>query len=152
MTDLQLSPHFKLSEFTRSRTAEAAGIDNRIPEALIPNLVTLCEAVLEPLRQHAGKPITISSGYRCPRLNALVGGVANSQHLSGEAADLHLPSLAVGREWFNWIATHCSYDQLLWERRGSTRWIHVSCRSDPRRNRGEALSLHCRMKSNDIKS
>ena len=152
MTDLQLSPHFRLSEFTRSRTAEAAGIDNRIPEALIPNLVTLCEAVLEPLRQHAGKPITISSGYRCPRLNALVGGVANSQHLSGEAADLHLPSLAEGREWFHWIATYCSYDQLLWERRGSTRWIHVSCRSDRRKNRGEALSLHCRMKSNDIKS
>lgn len=140
MNDTYLTPHFRLSEFTRSHTAEALGIDNHIPEALIPNLVTLCEQVLEPLRQHAGKPITISSGYRCPRLNALVGGVPSSQHLSGEAADLHLPSLAEGREWFNWIATHCSFDQLLWERRGSTRWIHVSCRSDPSRNRREALT------------
>lgn len=142
MQDQLLSPHFRLSEFTRSRTAEAAGIDNRIPEALIPNLVTLCEAVLEPLRQHAGKPITISSGYRCLRLNALVGGVPTSQHLTGEAADLHLPSLAEGRAWFNWIATHCSYDQLLWERRGSTRWIHVSCRSDPSKNRRKVLTVN----------
>ena len=142
MNDKLLTPHFRLSEFTRSPTAEAAGIDNRIPEAYIPHLVTLCEQVLEPLRQHAGQPIIISSGYRCPRLNTLVGGVPNSQHLTGEAADLHLPSLAEGREWFRWIATHCSFDQLLWERKGTTRWIHVSCRSDPSRNRRKVLTVN----------
>lgn len=142
MDTIYLTPHFRLSEFARSQTAERAGIDNRIPKALIPHLVTLCEQVLEPLRQHAGKPITISSGYRCPRLNALVGGVPGSQHLTGEAADLHLPSLAEGREWFDWIARHCSFDQLLWERRGSTHWIHVSCRSDPSKNRRMVLTVN----------
>ncbi|MGM9760829.1 MAG: D-Ala-D-Ala carboxypeptidase family metallohydrolase [Parabacteroides sp.] len=142
MNDTHLTPHFRLSEFTRSQTAEQAGIDNRIPESLIPHLVTLCEQVLEPLRQHAGKPIVISSGYRCPRLNALVGGVPHSQHLTGEAADLHLPSLTEGREWFRWIATRGSFDQLLWERKGTTRWIHVSCRSDPKKNRKEVLTVN----------
>ena len=141
MNDKLLTPYFRLSEFTRSPTAEAAGIDNRIPEAYIPHLVTLCEQVLEPLRQHAGQPIIISSGYRCPRLNTLVGGVPNSQHLTGEAADLHLPSLAEGREWFRWIARHCSFDQLLWEHRGATHWIHVSCRSEPSWNRRETYPI-----------
>ena len=139
---MQLSKHFSLSEFERSATATKHGIDNHVPSQYIPTLEQLCKEILEPLRAFAGQPIIISSGYRCPRLNTLVGGVANSQHLSGEAADLHLPSLAEGREWFHWIATYCSYDQLLWERRGSTRWIHVSCRSDPRRNRGEALTVN----------
>ena len=91
MEDQILTPHFRLSEFSRSATVDSLGIDNSVPKELIPSLKNLCEHVLEPLREHFGIPVVISSGYRCPALNRTVGGVSNSQHLKGEAADIILP-------------------------------------------------------------
>ena len=93
--------------------------------------------MLEPLRQHVGKPIRINSGYRCPALNGSkqVQGQANSQHLKGEAADIHLDSVAEGRDWFKWLMDNTNVDQLIWERKGSTCWIHVSCKPRPEENR-----------------
>ena len=136
----QLTPHFSVEEFARSATADRLGIANRVPAALIPHLKTLCEVVLEPLRAFAGKPIVISSGYRCPALNQAVGGASQSQHLRGEAADLHLPSIAEGRAWFRWLIDNTTFDQLIWERsRQGTHWIHVSCKADPRQNRNQVL-------------
>ena len=112
-----------------------------MPEALLPNLKTLCEVVLEPLRACAGKPIVISSGYRGPALNRAVGGASQSQHLRGEAADLHLPSIAEGRTWFGWLMDNTTFDQLIWERnpQGSC-WIHVSFKADPSRNRNRVVT------------
>ena len=132
-----LSEHFKLAEFERSDVAQALQIDNRVPAELIPSLRTLCREVLEPLRQHVGKPIRINSGYRCPALNGSeqVQGQANSQHLKGEAADIHLDSVAEGRDWFKWLMDNTNVDQLIWERKGSTCWIHVSCKPRPEENR-----------------
>ena len=132
-----LSEHFKLAEFERSDVAQALQINNRVPAELIPSLRTLCREVLEPLRQHVGKPIRINSGYRCPALNGSeqVQGQANSQHLKGEAADIHLDSVAEGRDWFKWLMDNTNVDQLIWERKGSTCWIHVSCKPRPEENR-----------------
>lgn len=132
-----LSEHFKLTEFERSDVARQLQIDNRVPAELIPSLRTLCREVLEPLRQHVGKPIRINSGYRCPALNGSeqVQGQANSQHLKGEAADIHLDSVAEGRDWFKWLMDNTNVDQLIWERKGSTCWIHVSCKPRPEENR-----------------
>ena len=132
-----LSEHFKLAEFERSDVAQALQIDNRVPAELIPSLRTLCREVLEPLRQHVGKPIRINSGYRCPALNGSeqVQGQTNSQHLKGEAADIHLDSVAEGRDWFKWLMDNTNVDQLIWERKGSTCWIHVSCKPRPEENR-----------------
>ena len=132
-----LSEHFKLAEFERSDVARQLQIDNRVPAELIPSLRTLCREVLEPLRQHVGKPIRINSGYRCPALNGSeqVQGQANSQHLKGEAADIHLDSVAEGRDWFKWLMDNTNVDQLIWERKGSTCWIHVSCKPRPEENR-----------------
>ena len=132
-----LSEHFKLAEFERSDVAQALQIDNRVPAELIPSLRTLCREVLEPLRQHVGKPIRINSGYRCPALNGSVQvrGQANSQHLKGEAADIRLDSVAEGRDWFKWLMDNTNVDQLIWERKGSTCWIHVSCKPRPEENR-----------------
>ena len=132
-----LSEHFKLTEFERSDVARQLQIDNRVPAELIPSLRTLCREVLEPLRQHVGKPIRINSGYRCPALNGSkqVQGQTNSQHLKGEAADIHLDSVAEGREWFKWLMDNTNVDQLIWERKGSTCWIHVSCKPRPEENR-----------------
>ena len=130
-----------MNAFEHSSTADRLGIDNRVPAALLPNLKTLCEVVLEPLRAFAGKPIVISSGYRCPALNRAVRGVSQSQHLRGEAADLHLPSIAEGRTWFRWLIDNTTFDQLIWERNPQgTYWIHVSCKADPRKNRNRVVT------------
>ena len=137
----QITEHFTVEEFERSSTADRLGIANRVPAALLPNLKTLCEVVLEPLRAFARKPIVISSGYRCPALNRAVGGASQSQHLRGEAADLHLPSIAEGRTWFGWLMDNTTFDQLIWERNPQgTCWIHVSCKADPRQNRNRVVS------------
>ena len=129
MNNFQLTPHFKLSEFTKSSTATARKIDNTPSEQVISNLKLLCEQVLEPLRVHFNCPIIISSGYRSPALNKAVGGVKNSQHMTGEAADIHLPNNETGRKWFLWMMDNLKFDQLIMEKSTptSTRyWIHVS--------------------------
>ena len=137
MQDIPLTPHFKLSEFVKSPTATARHIDNTPSETIVANLKALCEEVLEPLRQWYGKPIIIGSGYRCPTLNKAVGGVSNSQHMKGEAADLHIPTIkapdgstiqdmATARSWIEWLLDN-RFDQLILEHDKSGHyWIHVS--------------------------
>ena len=96
--------------------------------------------MLEPLREAFDTPVIITSGYRSPPLNEAVGGVRNSQHTKGEAADiapLYLPprgedsKAASLLSWYKWIMDHCPFDQLFLERdsKGTT-WIHVSIRRD----------------------
>lgn len=129
MTNVQLSPHFKLSEFTKSSTATARHIDNTPNDEQVKNLKALCENVLEPLRQHFNGPIVIGSGFRCPKLNKAVGGVANSQHQTGEAADIHIPDEATGKRWFVWLMDNVPYHQLIWEKStpsSTHHWIHVA--------------------------
>ena len=101
----------------------------------------LCQEVLEPLRQHYGKPIRITSGFRCEALNKAVGGVGRSQHMLGEAADLSVPNEQVARDWFQWIVRNTNFDQMLFEHssRLRNRWLHVSCRWDRKRNRHQAI-------------
>lgn len=133
MKPIQLSPHFQLDEFTRSNTASTLGIDNVPSIAAISNLQQLCIHVLEPLRAHAARPINISSGYRSESVNRAVGGATNSQHLTGEAADISIPDEATGREWMKWLQANCPFHQLIWERaspRATRHWIHVSYRQD----------------------
>ena len=150
MKDLLLSPHFKL------------GIDNHVPSQYIPALQQLCKEILEPLRAfinsstppHKGEEgVVISSGYRCPLLNVKVGGAKNSQHMTGEACDIHIPvhGLTNGQgqritntdilnRWFTWIMDHCDFDQLIKET--SDRriyWIHVSCKRDRTKNRHQVI-------------
>lgn len=139
---MKLTEHFQLSEFTRSSTADRRHIDNSIPTELIPNLKNLCKQVLEPLRQHFNTPIVISSGYRCPALNRAVGGAVNSQHMTGEAADIHIPDTATGNEWFTWIMENCDFDQLIKETSDRrSYWIHVSCKRNRSKNRHHVLRL-----------
>ena len=118
-----LSPHFSLSEFTRSATAQRYCIDNRPPEHVVENLRQLCRNVLEPLRQYLHCPITVTSGYRAPLVNHLIGGVRNSQHQQGEAADIQVPRSLMPLAYM-YIRDHLLYDQLIMERT----WIHVSYR------------------------
>ena len=86
------------------------------------------------------EPIPISSGFRCQTLNNAVGGVRNSQHLKGEAADLCIGGdIQKGKKWFAWIKAHCEFDQLIWEHNSKgTYWVHVSYRADGQ-NRKQAI-------------
>ena len=91
--NLLLSPHFRLSEFEASRTAAEQGIANVAPPEAVENLRRLCEGCLEPLREALGRPIVITSGYRCQRLNEiLVHAARRSQHMVGCAADFYVSS------------------------------------------------------------
>ena len=152
--NFQLSEHFSLAEFERSATAAAHGIDNHVPPQYIPVLQQLCQQVLEPLRSYVGKPIIITSGYRCNQLNIKVGGAYASQHTLGEAADIQLPltsytswddnkrhtDLEVARKWFDWLENHTDFDQLILETsNGKDFWIHVSCRRNRKANRHQVI-------------
>jgi hypothetical protein len=128
----RISKNFTLEEFTASATAKAKGITNVPSTQQVVNLCALVHNVLQPLREAMGHEIKIGSGYRCPRLNAAVGGVSNSQHMNGEAADLCIDGDKIkGKRWFDWIKAHVIFDQLIWEHsaKGSY-WVHVSYRAD----------------------
>ena len=134
---MQLSDHFKLSEFTRSQTASRLGIDNTPSEHVKKSLKLLAEAVLEPVRAHFGKPVRISSGYRSLALNEAVGSKSSSQHIRGEAADFEIPGVA-NLEIALWISKHLQYDQVIWEygsmKDPSAGWIHCSYKKEGNRN------------------
>lgn len=121
--------HFTIEEMYASDTARRLGIDNKPTTQKMINLVYLCAHVLEPLRVAMNEPIKIGSGYRCEKLNKAVGGVYNSQHLKGQAADLCIDGdIQKGRRWFNYIKDHLPFDQLIWEHNPKTGsyWVHVS--------------------------
>jgi zinc D-Ala-D-Ala carboxypeptidase len=120
---MNLTPHFTLEEMTLSQTAVRAGIANTPNEPQILSLVRLCENILEPLRTMLGKPINVSSGFRNPIVNSLVGGSTTSQHMRGEAADFNVEGMTA-QELFEFImANDLPYDQLIQE---FDRWIHIS--------------------------
>jgi len=147
----QITEHFNLGEFTRSATATANNIDNSLnpdkarDRKVIENLQNLCIQVLEPLREFMDAPVVISSGYRCSELNKLVGGVWNSQHLTGEAADIVISDEPIRDkrlcEAFLFIQNNCWFDQLILETKGNKRWIHVSCLRNCKGNRMDAKTI-----------
>ena len=116
--------YFKLAEFINSATANRLGIDNMPTFEIVDNLNRLAD-YLDGIRAKLGKPILVSSGYRCPMLNKAVGGVANSQHLKGLAADL----ICADMESLEKVLRETGgFDQLIKEhRKGSTSfWFHIS--------------------------
>ncbi len=134
---IRISKNFTLEELTASATAKRLGIINAVGREEVVSLCALVHYVLQPLRDAMGEPIKIGSGYRCPSLNCAVGGVSNSQHIKGQAADLCIDGdLKKGKRWFEWIKSHCEFDQLIWEHntKGSY-WVHVSYRSDGKNRR-----------------
>jgi hypothetical protein len=84
-----------------------------------------------------GEPIKIGSGFRSPALNKAVGGVGNSHHMNGQAADLCIDGdIEKGKRWFNYIRLHLPFDQLIWEHNSKgSYWVHVSFRSDGKNRR-----------------
>lgn len=128
----KISKNFTLEELCASDTAKAKGIRNNPGQTDVVNLCALVHNVLQPLRKWWGRPIKIGSGYRSLALNNAVGGVRNSQHMKGEAADICIEGdTNQGQQWFNWIKNHCEFDQLIWEHNAKgSYWVHVSYRAD----------------------
>lgn len=126
--------YFTFDELTYSRTAVENGLSNRPGATERDNLAQLVERLLDPLRERLGEPIAILSGYRSPEVNSLVGGVPDSQHTLGEAADCYCLAgperlLALLR------ASGLPFDQAIVYRRRN--FLHLSYRAG--RCRGQIL-------------
>lgn len=138
---MQLSKNLALAEVTRSETAKRKGISNMPTPEHIENFKKLAEKVFQPIRDHFGAPIRISSGYRSAALNKAIGGagktvngvyVPSSQHCTGEAIDIDMDGTAItNAAIFNFIKDNLEFDQLIWEFGTDTNpdWVHVSYES-----------------------
>lgn len=127
---------FHCSRMVKSETADRRGIDNRLPKALICNVNGLIDNVLDPLREAYGKPITVTSGYRCEALNKAVGGSKTSEHMKGMAADIvGTPNTkSENKRLFNLVQElELPFTQLIDEKNFS--WVHVSYDSCNVKNR-----------------
>ena len=137
---MKLSKNFSLNEMCRSNTASVRGLPN-VPNAeQVKNLQQLCENVLQPLRNHLGKPVVINSGFRSQAVNMAVGGAKNSQHTKGEAADIKCKDYPYAKEIYTWIMDNLKFDQVILERKGKSVWVHVSFRTNGK-NRQQALTM-----------
>ena len=138
---MQLSKNLALSEVTRSETAKRRGISNMPTPEHIENFKKLAENVFQPIRDHFGVPIRISSGYRSEALNKAIGGagkmvngkyVPSSQHCTGEAIDIDMDGTSItNKQIFDYIKANLEFDQLIWEfgTDANPDWVHVSYES-----------------------
>lgn len=128
-----MKEYFTLREMLQSTTAKRYNIDNTPSFEVVANLRRLCTDVLNPCRAKYGNPVIVTSGYRSPELNARVGGVKNSQHQFGLAADLVCSNLPL---LFEILKSNGNVDQLLFEHNAKSRWLHVSIAPVGRSPRG----------------
>lgn len=130
--------YFTFEELIRSNVALQNSVDNLPPKEerakVYFNLVVLVDNLLDPIRERFATPVIITSGYRCKRLNELVKGVENSQHMEGKAADFYFAGFTAKEmtQAFFEIAESYSFDQLIFYRK--RHFIHISYNSTKNRN------------------
>ena len=127
---MKLTENFSLNELTKSQTAERKGIDNTPSTEHQDNLKSLCEMILQPIRDHFGQVVSVSSGYRSPELCVAIGISTKSQHASGCAADFEIFGVS-NKELADYINENLDYDQLIleyWkgEDEPNSGWVHCS--------------------------
>jgi len=126
---MQLTANFSLKELTASQTAERKGIDNTPSTEHQENLKSLCTHVLQPIRDHYSRVVSVSSGYRSKALCEAIGSKSTSQHAKGEAADFEIFGIS-NKELADWIHFNVNYDQLIleyWkESDPNSGWVHCS--------------------------
>ena len=126
---MKLSENFSLLELTKSQTAERKGIDNTPSTEHQENLKSLCTSILQPVRDHFSRVVSVSSGYRSEKLCLAIGSKTTSQHAKGEAADFEIFGLS-NKELADWINENLDYDQLIleyWkESDPNSGWVHCS--------------------------
>jgi hypothetical protein len=140
-----LSPNFSLQELCHSDTAQACGIDNTPDTAAIEQLTLLANITLEGIRSLCGDhPVQISSGFRCEDLNEEVGGVPDSAHRYGAAADFTIPAFGTVDEICQVLTPYLDLleiDQLINETGGGATWVHVGRAVPPALPRHEVLII-----------
>ena len=140
---MKLTENFSLLELTKSQTAERKGINNTPSPEHQRNLKSLCARILQPIRDHFGKVVSVSSGYRSQELCVAIGSKITSQHAKGQAADFEIYGLSNG-ELAEWIRENLDYDQLILEfwspENPNSGWIH--CSYSLERNRKEYLRAY----------
>ena len=133
---MNLTKNFSLKELTASQTAERKGINNTPSTEHQENLKSLCTHVLQPIRDHFSRVVSVSSGYRSPELCTAIGSKTTSQHAKGEAADFEIYGLS-NKELADWINENLEYDQLIleyWkEEDPNSGWGHCSYKSEGNR-------------------
>jgi zinc D-Ala-D-Ala carboxypeptidase len=137
---MQLSEHFSLEEMTFSQTAKMRRIDNTASPDIVVNLTNLC-VVLEKVRALLKHPVIINSGYRCPLLNEAVGGVKNSAHTNGLAADIECTDFGTPKEVCEFLKDHVAelgIDQLILE---FDAWTHIGITDDGHPGRQMVLTI-----------
>ena len=140
---MNLSKNFTLSELTKSETAIRLDIDNTPNDEQIESLRLLCENILQPVRDHFGKPVRISSGFRCAELNSspAVGGSKTSDHCKGQAVDFEIDGVP-NPELAEWIESNLKYTQLILEfytqGQPNSGWVHASF--NPENLKGQSLT------------
>ena len=138
---MKLTPNFTLSEMTKSDTALRLDMDNTPNAVQVENLKTLCEKVLQPVRDHFGKGVKVNSGFRHPQVNAAVGGSKTSDHCKGMAADIEIPGVANG-DLAQWIVDNLEFRQVILEFYTpgvpDSGWVHVSF--NPEDNKKQILT------------
>jgi hypothetical protein len=126
---MRLSKDFTLQELTVSSTATKHGISNIPNQDQITNLILLCQFILQPIKEHFGKPVIINSGYRSPELCLLVNSTVTSQHTKGQAADFEINGIS-NKELADWIVANLDYDQCIlefWNKEElNSGWVHCS--------------------------
>lgn len=128
---MKLSPHFSLTELTRSSTAAALGLDNTPAPEVVPRLIRTAE-MLERIRTALGVPVTVTSGYRAPAVNRAVGGVTSSDHAQGHAADIIAPGFGTPYQIakkLEPLIDAMGVGQLIFEHVAGKTWVHVSTRT-----------------------
>jgi len=124
-----LSENFTLDELTKSQEAIRLGIKNEPNDEEVGNLILLCKNILQPVRNHFGKVVSVSSGYRSVALCEQIGSSSKSQHTKGQAADFEIFGIH-NKEVSYWIVKNIDYDQCILEFWGpndpNSGWIHCS--------------------------
>lgn len=144
----QLSKSFSLAELTRSQKAQTLGIKNTAPPEVVARMKELCVNLLQPIRDDVGRPIRVNSGYRSPALNAAVGGVKNSAHLTGYAVDIVCPDYGNAKKFCIYIRdflkeNNIPFDQLIYE---YGTWVHLGYKSNAGLQRRQVLTINKRGK------
>ena len=132
--------YFTPDEMIHSDTADRLCIDNTPDGDVMEHLDELVTKVLDNLRDGWGRPIIVTSGYRCKELNAAVGGTRNSQHLKGQAADIVSDDFEAFRRFVRRWCKDNEFDQCIFEHSGGREWIHISYVEG--RNRRQVLDLN----------
>lgn len=144
-TMIKLSRNFSLYELVASGTAKANHLANTPDEKDVAKLKRLCTDILQPVRDHFGKPVRVNSGYRSLALNTAIKGAKTSQHMKCEAADYEIDGMS-NRELAHWVADNLQFDQVILEFHNNPQdpnsgWVHTSYVAPPRKNRKQQLTI-----------